>query len=190
MLLENGGLARLTDRTVTSIARLERQLAAIDHDGYAVSIEEFEDGLNAVAAPIRDSTGEVVAALSVSGPSTVSRRSARDRSPPTWCRPPTSSAGGWASRARTPHRIAELLGLQGRARAATLRGVVAGPAPIEVAKPLRGIQTKKREVLVDTAGAVIGGCAPLVAWTTEPRCTPPKRRKRSQQQRRPLSVLN
>jgi len=68
VLLESGGLAPFTDRTVTSIAHLERQLTAIDHDGYAVSIEEFEDGLNAVAAPIRDSTGEVVAALSVSGP--------------------------------------------------------------------------------------------------------------------------
>jgi len=68
VLLESGGLAPFTDRTVTSIAHLERQLTAIAHDGYVVSIEEFEDGLNAVAAPIRDSTGEVVAALSVSGP--------------------------------------------------------------------------------------------------------------------------
>lgn len=68
MLLEDAGLAPFTDRTVTSIARLERQLAAVARDGYAVSTEEFEEGLNAVAAPIRDSTGEVVAALSVSGP--------------------------------------------------------------------------------------------------------------------------
>ena len=33
-------------------------------DGYASSIEELEDGLNAVAAPVRDHTGGVIAALS------------------------------------------------------------------------------------------------------------------------------
>ena len=32
-------------------------------DGYAFSIEELEDGLNAVAAPVRDHTGSVIAAL-------------------------------------------------------------------------------------------------------------------------------
>jgi DNA-binding IclR family transcriptional regulator len=36
--------------------------------GYAQTIEELEDGLNAVAAPIRRADGEVVAALSASGP--------------------------------------------------------------------------------------------------------------------------
>lgn len=61
-------MAHFTDRTVTSIAHLERQLTAIARAGYVVSIEEFEDGLNAVGAPIRDSKGEVVGALSVSGP--------------------------------------------------------------------------------------------------------------------------
>ena len=33
-----------------------------------MSVEELEHGLNAVAAPIRDHTGGVIAALSVSGP--------------------------------------------------------------------------------------------------------------------------
>jgi DNA-binding IclR family transcriptional regulator len=31
--------------------------------------EEYETGLNAVAAPVRDAEGQVMAALSVSGPS-------------------------------------------------------------------------------------------------------------------------
>ena len=61
-------MAPFTGRTVTSIARLERQLAAVARDGHAISTEEFEEEHNAVAAPIRDSTGEVVAPLSVSGP--------------------------------------------------------------------------------------------------------------------------
>jgi transcriptional regulator len=37
-------------------------------DGYACSVKELEEGLKAIAAPVRDHTGAVVAALSVSGP--------------------------------------------------------------------------------------------------------------------------
>lgn len=37
--------------------------------GYAATVEEFEDGLNSVAAAVRDRAGEVVASVSVSGPS-------------------------------------------------------------------------------------------------------------------------
>jgi DNA-binding IclR family transcriptional regulator len=37
--------------------------------GWGATAEEYETGLNAVAAPVRDAEGEVVAALSVSGPS-------------------------------------------------------------------------------------------------------------------------
>ena len=36
--------------------------------GYAQAMEEFEDGLNAVAAPVRQADGRVIAALGVSGP--------------------------------------------------------------------------------------------------------------------------
>ncbi|HZE17740.1 MAG TPA: IclR family transcriptional regulator C-terminal domain-containing protein, partial [Mycobacterium sp.] len=36
--------------------------------GYATAIEELERGLNAVAAPITDHTGQVVAAATVAGP--------------------------------------------------------------------------------------------------------------------------
>jgi DNA-binding IclR family transcriptional regulator len=38
-------------------------------DGYASTVEELEEGLNAVAAPVFADNGQVVAALSVSGPS-------------------------------------------------------------------------------------------------------------------------
>ncbi|MGY4650655.1 IclR family transcriptional regulator [Mycobacterium sp. URHB0021] len=67
-LLESAGLTRFTERTITSIDDLDRQLGSVARDGYVVSFEELEHGLNAVAAPIRDHTGMVVAALSVSGP--------------------------------------------------------------------------------------------------------------------------
>jgi IclR family transcriptional regulator, acetate operon repressor len=62
-------LEALTPRTVTDPARLRRQLEEVRVRGYATIQEEIEQGLNAVAAPVRQLNGEVAAALSVSGPS-------------------------------------------------------------------------------------------------------------------------
>ncbi len=56
-----------TSRTITSRTTLDRQLAEIRDRGYATAVDELEEGLSAVAAPVRDAHGEVVAALSVSG---------------------------------------------------------------------------------------------------------------------------
>jgi DNA-binding IclR family transcriptional regulator len=62
-------LQRFTDTTVRGIADLQRQLAVVRERGWASVTEELEVGLNAVAAPVLDHLGQVVAALSVSGPS-------------------------------------------------------------------------------------------------------------------------
>jgi DNA-binding IclR family transcriptional regulator len=67
-LLDAAGLARFTRATVTSRRALEAQLARVLDDGYATTFEEYEDGLNAMAAPVRDHSGAVVGAVSVSGP--------------------------------------------------------------------------------------------------------------------------
>ena len=67
-VLAAAGLARLTPHTITSAVELDAQLQAAACNGYASSIEELEEGLSAVAAPVRDHAGEVIAALSVSGP--------------------------------------------------------------------------------------------------------------------------
>lgn len=67
-LLDAAGLARFTARTVTSRRTLTTQLTAALTDGFATTYEEYEEGLNAVAAPVLDHTGTVVAAVSVSGP--------------------------------------------------------------------------------------------------------------------------
>jgi DNA-binding IclR family transcriptional regulator len=58
-----------TSHTVTKPALLEAELATAREQGWASTAEELEIGLNAVAAPIHDGTGEVVAAVGVSGPS-------------------------------------------------------------------------------------------------------------------------
>lgn len=67
-LLREAGLARFTEQTVVSREHLEKQLVKVRRDGYALCAEEYELGLNAVAAPIRDYAGSIAAALSVSGP--------------------------------------------------------------------------------------------------------------------------
>jgi IclR family acetate operon transcriptional repressor len=66
--LPPGRLARLTADTVVSRAALEEQFEAVRREGYATAIDELEDGLSAIAAPVRGPTGEIIAALSISGP--------------------------------------------------------------------------------------------------------------------------
>ena len=61
-------LTKLTPRTITDVRKLRAQLEEIRVRGYAQTMEELEEGLNAVSAPVRGMTGELVAALSVSGP--------------------------------------------------------------------------------------------------------------------------
>jgi DNA-binding IclR family transcriptional regulator len=68
--LPGGALERRTDKTVTSEAALRTELATVRARGYAVTDEELEPGLIAVATPIRGYDGAVVAALSVSAPTT------------------------------------------------------------------------------------------------------------------------
>jgi len=62
-------LARFTERTVTDVAEFPALLAEVRRRGYATAVEELEAGLTAVAAPIRDAEGTVIASISASGPS-------------------------------------------------------------------------------------------------------------------------
>jgi DNA-binding IclR family transcriptional regulator len=68
-LLRASGMSALTRHTVTAATRLVEELARVREAGYAVAVEEYELGLNAVAAPVHDRSGDVIAAVSVSGPS-------------------------------------------------------------------------------------------------------------------------
>jgi IclR family KDG regulon transcriptional repressor len=60
-----------TDNTVTSPDELNKQFEIIRNQGYAVDYEEYEVGVCAVAAPIFNRGGNVIAAIS--GPSPISR---------------------------------------------------------------------------------------------------------------------
>jgi DNA-binding IclR family transcriptional regulator len=62
-------LERFTSRTVVAPALIRRRLPAMGDDGFAWVHEEFAEGLNSVAAPVRDRTDAVIAAVHVHGPS-------------------------------------------------------------------------------------------------------------------------
>lgn len=61
-------LRAYTPETITTMKGLLAELATVRAAGHAVAVDEFEVGLGAVAAPIRDFHGDVIASVSVSGP--------------------------------------------------------------------------------------------------------------------------
>jgi DNA-binding IclR family transcriptional regulator len=62
-------LPAYTDRTITDRGVLDKELVDVRERGYAVATDELELGLTALAAPVRSAHGDVVASVSVSGPS-------------------------------------------------------------------------------------------------------------------------
>ncbi len=68
-------LPRFTPQTLSDPAALRAQLEAIRAAGYAVSQSEVTADVVAIAAPVRDATGRVVASLSMSLPQSRAPRS-------------------------------------------------------------------------------------------------------------------
>jgi len=99
---------RRTDKTITTEAALRADLAGVRGRGYAVTDEELEPGLSAVAAPVHGFDGAVVAALSVSAPTT---RMTRERVPGVAAYCVQEAAGlsavlGYRQRSARPNRKA------------------------------------------------------------------------------------
>jgi DNA-binding IclR family transcriptional regulator len=63
-----GPLERFTENTIADPASLKGHTRRILGAGYGYTVEELEEGLNAVGAPIRGADGTVLGAVSVSGP--------------------------------------------------------------------------------------------------------------------------
>ena len=61
---------KFTQSTITTVPALLAELESVKKLGYAYDNEECEEGLRCIAAPVRDYTGKIVAAISVSGPTT------------------------------------------------------------------------------------------------------------------------
>lgn len=81
-LIARRGLARMTLNTITDPARLRAELARTRERGYAIDSEEIEEGLVCIAAPVRDHTAHVVAAISIAGPSSRLRIADAERHAP------------------------------------------------------------------------------------------------------------
>jgi len=77
-ILKQYPLRPRTDRTIRDRAALHRELERVRTRGYAIDNEEDSKGARCIAAPIHNSSGKTVAALSISGPAT-RIRPARDR---------------------------------------------------------------------------------------------------------------
>ncbi len=65
----DGPLPACTPASVTDREQLLRELEIVRRLGYAAAAGEFEDGLDAIAAPVRGADGHVHAAIGISGPS-------------------------------------------------------------------------------------------------------------------------
>ncbi|NWF92736.1 MAG: IclR family transcriptional regulator [Syntrophaceae bacterium] len=67
-LIEEKGLPKRTENTITDLAQLKSHLKIVRSQGYGVDDEENEKGIRCIAAPIYNQAGKAVAALSISGP--------------------------------------------------------------------------------------------------------------------------
>jgi DNA-binding IclR family transcriptional regulator len=67
-LLPPDTLTPFTEKTIAAHDQLDDELATVLKQGYAVEAEELALGRACVAAPVRDRTGAIVAAISISGP--------------------------------------------------------------------------------------------------------------------------
>jgi IclR family acetate operon transcriptional repressor len=67
-LLRESPLQKRTEKTITDPGELKEELQRIHRLGYALDDEEMEIGGRCIAAPVTDRDGHVVAAFSITGP--------------------------------------------------------------------------------------------------------------------------
>lgn len=67
--IENGGLPKYTEKTIQGVRQFRAELTRVRRRGYAIDEQESLEGVRCLGAPILDSSGRAVAAISVSGPS-------------------------------------------------------------------------------------------------------------------------
>lgn len=66
--LVSRGLESFTGMTISDPEVLRAELEAIRGRGWSSAVAEWEEGINALAVPVRDAAGEVIAALSTTAP--------------------------------------------------------------------------------------------------------------------------
>ena len=68
IILKNLNLQRFTPNTITDKNELRRCLDEIRERGYAVDEEDYEMGVYAIGAPVRNDTGRVIAGITITTP--------------------------------------------------------------------------------------------------------------------------
>ena len=68
-ILNSQGMQRHTVNTITETGRMISHLEKVRAQGFAVNAEETVEGVRAIAAPVYDHTGNIIAALNITGPS-------------------------------------------------------------------------------------------------------------------------
>lgn len=66
-ILNNLELDRFTKNTITDMDVLKKELDKIQKQGYALDLEEREEDVVCIAAPVRNMNGNVIASVSISG---------------------------------------------------------------------------------------------------------------------------
>ena len=62
------GMISCTPNTICELGTFKEDLRLTRERGYSISVEEFELGIKAVAAPVMDSSGQVVSVIAIAGP--------------------------------------------------------------------------------------------------------------------------
>lgn len=68
-IIAQTGLPGYTETTITDAGQLQQELELIRQQGYTIDNGEQEEGVRCLAVPVYDTKGKVVAAMSISGPS-------------------------------------------------------------------------------------------------------------------------
>jgi DNA-binding IclR family transcriptional regulator len=67
-IVKEKDLVKRTDNTITDLVKLKAHIKTVWAQGYAFDDEENEKGIRCVGAPIYNQQGQVIAAISISGP--------------------------------------------------------------------------------------------------------------------------
>lgn len=61
---------KYTEHTITDPKKLYEVVQKVKENGYALNIEEYEEGLSSIAVPIFDSNGQIIASFNLAAPTT------------------------------------------------------------------------------------------------------------------------
>ncbi len=67
-IIQAEGIPAFTKNSITDAEAFRKELAAIRKRGYATDLEEFREGISAISAPVFNSAGQVVGALTMVAP--------------------------------------------------------------------------------------------------------------------------